>query len=64
MIVETWSCPIPTHHAVDTDGDVACCTYLGCLRRADDPDRNSCECYAYECEGGCCGGQCRVRRVG
>ncbi len=53
----TWSCPIPTHHSVEWDGDVACCLFPGCRRRAD-YDRDTCECEIYDCEGGCCGGQC------
>lgn len=54
----TWSCPIPTHLAVELDGPTACCLFPGCLRRSDDPGRNSCECEVYDCAGGCCGGQC------
>lgn len=56
--VDVWVCPIPSHDGVKFDGVAACCLFPGCLRRSDDPDRNSCECELYDCQGGCCGGRC------
>jgi hypothetical protein len=63
--VRFWVCPIdghstggPLRQTVEWVDDVACCLFPGCLRRSDEPGRNSCECEIYDCEGGCCGGRC------